>query len=379
MIRGIEGELPPITGYVMTTKKENPLVEVSLVAPQPGSEKNRTILASWTYGLGRAVAFTTDAGFRYAANWTGWENYDKLFGQMIVWSMRPAGDEGQFTVSTEVDEGQVQVVVNALDRKDEFYNFLNMAGTVVGPNLEPVELKLKQTAPGRYQGSFPGRDAGSYFVMISPAPGMAPLRSGVNVPYSDEFRSRAANEALLGQLASLEPKGGGPGRLLQPIDELGQIEPLLAVDTFRHNLAKATRSQDIWHLVALLSGCLLFFDVFVRRVQVSFAWAPALASRVAARLFGHTVEVPQAATIERLRSRKAEVDDRVRQLQASARFEAPDDDRAGPPPELAQQLGQTEPLEQKAAPSLSEQPPAEDESYTARLLRAKKKAWKKEG
>ncbi len=34
-----------------------------------------SILASWTYGLGRAVAFTSDAGFRYASNWTGWANY----------------------------------------------------------------------------------------------------------------------------------------------------------------------------------------------------------------------------------------------------------------------------------------------------------------
>lgn len=379
MIRGIDGELPPITGYVMTTRKENPLVEVSLIAPQPGSERNRTILASWTYGLGRAVAFTTDAGFRYAANWTGWEDYDKLFGQIVVWSMRPVGDEGQFMISTEVDDGQVHVVVNALDRKDEFYNFLNMAGTVVGPDLKPVELKLKQTAPGRYQGSFPGREAGSYFVMISPAPGMAPIRSGVNVPYSDEFRSRAANEALLGQLASLQPKDGQPGQFLPAIDEFGRLEPLLAVDTFRHTLARATSSQDIWHLVALLSACLLFCDVFVRRVQVSFAWAPALAGRAAARLFGRAVEVPQAATIGRLRSRKAEVDDRLRHLQASARFEAPDDRRAEPPPEPARQPGQTESLKHEAPPALADQPAAEDESYTARLLRAKKKAWKEEG
>ena len=106
------------------------------MSPLPGAERNRTILASWTYGLGRTVAFTTDVGARYATTWTGWENYDKFFTQMIVWSMRPLGDEGKFTVSTEEKDGQIEVVVNALDKNDEFRNFLSMTGTVVGPNLE---------------------------------------------------------------------------------------------------------------------------------------------------------------------------------------------------------------------------------------------------
>ncbi|NLS94632.1 MAG: VWA domain-containing protein [Planctomycetaceae bacterium] len=378
MIRGIDGPFPPITGYVMTTKKENPLVEVSLVSPLPGTERNRTILASWTYGLGRAVAYTTDVGARYATQWTGWENYDKFFTQMIIWSMRPLGDEGKFSISTEERDGQIEVVVNALDKNDDFYNFLAMTGTVVGPNLEPVELKMQQTAPGRYQGSFAGRDAGSYFIVLSPGPGMAPLQTGINVPYSDEFRSRETNEALLGQLPVLEPKGGKPGRLLPPIDEFAELKPLLEYDTFRHDLAKAFSSQDIWFLVVLLAAWLLFLDVFVRRVQVNFAWVPVLAGRIAARLFGREQVVSQVETIDRLRSRKAEVAGQVDQLRATSRFEATQPitgdqpiDLAAPPPESLETTGQ--------APSLAEQDKPEEETYTSRLLKAKKKAWKDKG
>lgn len=375
MIRGIDGPFQPLTGYVMTTKKENPLVEVSLVSPLPGAERNRTILASWTYGLGRAVAYTTDVGARYATQWTGWENYDKFFTQMIIWSMRPLGDEGKFSISTEEKDGQIEVVVNALDKNDDFYNFLAMTGTVVGPNLEPVELKMQQTAPGRYQGSFAGRDAGSYFIVLSPGPGMAPLQTGINIPYSDEFRSRETNEALLGQLPVLEPKGGKPGRLLPPIDEFAELEPLLEHDTFRHDLAKAFSSQDIWFLVVLLAAWLLFLDVFVRRVQVSFAWVPVLAGRIAARLFGREEPVSQVETIDRLRSRKAEVAGQVDQLRATSRFEATQPitgdqpiDLAAPPPEALETTGQ--------APSLADQDKPEEESYTSRLLKAKKKVWK---
>src|SRR5581483_2441420 len=100
IVSGIDANLPPLTGYVMTTVKNNPLVEVSIVSPVPDVEENTTILACWTYGLGKSVAFTSDAGIRWASNWTQWANYDKLFTQMIRWSMRPAGDEGKFTVAT---------------------------------------------------------------------------------------------------------------------------------------------------------------------------------------------------------------------------------------------------------------------------------------
>jgi uncharacterized membrane protein/Mg-chelatase subunit ChlD len=90
MLSGISGELPVIKGFVLTSRKENPLVETLLTSPQPAGSDN-TILASWTYGLGKAAAFTSDAGSRWTDGWVNLELYDKLFGQMIRWSMRPAG------------------------------------------------------------------------------------------------------------------------------------------------------------------------------------------------------------------------------------------------------------------------------------------------
>ena len=81
---GIDDPLPPIKGFVLTDKKENPLVETLLTSPEPVGDKNNTILASWTYGLGKAVVFTSDAGARWTGDWVNSELYDKLFGQMNV-------------------------------------------------------------------------------------------------------------------------------------------------------------------------------------------------------------------------------------------------------------------------------------------------------
>ena len=89
ILRGVEAGVPPISGYVLTTVKTNPLVEVLLRSPQPDKPDNSTLLATWTYGAGKAAVLTTDAGSRWARAWTGWDGYDKLFSQLVRWAMRP--------------------------------------------------------------------------------------------------------------------------------------------------------------------------------------------------------------------------------------------------------------------------------------------------
>ena len=46
ILSGIDDPLPPIKGFVLTDKKENPLVETLLTSPEPAGEKNNTMLAS---------------------------------------------------------------------------------------------------------------------------------------------------------------------------------------------------------------------------------------------------------------------------------------------------------------------------------------------
>ncbi|MDP6443896.1 MAG: VWA domain-containing protein, partial [Pirellulaceae bacterium] len=92
----INEQLPPISGFVLTTLKENALVEQSIVSPKPIDSSNASILASWTYGLGRSAVLTTDAGKRWTASWTDWEDYDKFYVQLIRWAMRPVDEDGKF-------------------------------------------------------------------------------------------------------------------------------------------------------------------------------------------------------------------------------------------------------------------------------------------
>ncbi len=61
--------------------------------------------------------------------------------------MRPAKSEAKFTVAANYNEGRIEVVVNALNQQDEFLNFLDLSAVMVGPDLKPLPIVMRQAAP----------------------------------------------------------------------------------------------------------------------------------------------------------------------------------------------------------------------------------------
>jgi uncharacterized membrane protein len=371
--------LPPVRGYVMTTKKENPLVEQSIIAPKPTPDGlNSTILATWTYGLGRTAVFTSDAGTRWADQWKSWENYDKFFKQLVEWSMRPANDEGKFIVASDVQDGKVRVAVTALDKDDEFLNFLDMGAMVVGPDLEGFAVELDQVAPGRYEAVFDADKSGGYFVNVIPGPGKSPISTGVNVPYSEEFRQQETNREFLTTLASLKPAGGDPGVVIDGGLLPEQVVKMHEPDTFRRGLPPAFSSRDIWPWLLVIAAAVFFADVFVRRVTLGFEWLTPVLAWVSVNLLRR--ERPEAPDerLERLRSRKRAIEREIDTKRAAQRFE-PEPETAGERElrDVIEQAGAGRPVEPpRPLRDVTLQPgEAEGEDYTSRLLKAKRKAW----
>jgi len=317
-------------------------------------------------------------GGRWATAWKNWAHYESFFSQMVRWSMRPPGDDGQYTVATELVDGQVEVIVTALDKDDEFRNFLDLAGKVVGPAMEPLDLRLEQVAPGRYRGTFAAEDAGSYFVILGSEGGGVSIRTGVDVPYSAEFRQRETNDTLLRNLARLVPEGGTEGLVIETAAVNTDPEALRSGNVFRHDLPPATSSQGVWPLLLLLGSCLFFGDVFIRRVHVHFGWVAPMLAAARDRVLRRERQAVPSEYMERLRSRKAELTDAIETRRAAARFEPTADPTSPSPPRDALDAGPAAPpVRQPPPPGVSltpDQQPAE-ESYTERLLKAKKKVW----
>lgn len=389
--RGIKPEeLPPFYGYVMTTVKNNPLVEQLLVASDPKDHpENSTLLASWRYGVGRTVAFTSDAGKQWLGNWYKDPQYGKFFTQMVRYSMRPITEDANFTISSDIRDNRARVVVTALDSDDEFLNFLNMTSRGFDPDMEGFDINFTQVAPGRYVAEFDVDQSGSYLFSVFPGEGYQRLTAGVSVPYSSEFSDRESNIALLDSLSSLKPKSGQEGELLEGYlggaDENGNsipdgIDELLSTNTFRPTLTNAKSVQSMWPLLLLLCGTVFFLDVFVRRVAVQTD-PMKNAIRSAWRSVFPKEEEQQVSSMARLQTRKAEIDKKYEERRAATRFEPqPDSDenRSGKQ-QLEDVLNSEHRKEQQPPPVARPNPKLEEEqqsSYTSRLLDAKRRAQK---
>jgi hypothetical protein len=371
---------------VLTTVKQNPLVEVVLRSPQPVTEKNATLLATWTYGAGKAAVFTTDAGRRWAVGWPQWEGYNKFFSQLVRWAMRPTGDTGNFTVATNTRDGRTQVVVTAIDADEEFLNNQAMAAAAIAPDMHTVDVPLEQTAPGRYVGEFASDDAGTYLIVVNPGGGAAPIRTGVNIGYSPEYRDHETNLPLLESLARLHAGKGPEGMLVENALQVRSPNSTKAAaqvaepsaSPFRRDLPVMSSSQSIWPWVVVAASCVFWGDVFVRRVQLNLAWLAPVFGRLRDRVLRRQLAAAPVETMRRLRSRKDEVGERIATQRAAARFESDEPARlagAEGPPVLTTGPAPTAPRP-GTAPKPTEEAPA-PASYTERLLQAKKDAQRK--
>ena len=380
-IAGLVGELPPITGFVQSSLKSSELAQAPIVSPIPQAGEINPVLAHWTYGLGRAVAFTPDAGRRWASAWPSWEGYAAFWSQVVRWSLRPV-DSRNLALTVRREEGRLKIVVDALDQDNRFLNLLQMGASVIGPDLKPVRVPVVQVAPGRYEGTLEGAEAsGNYFVNLGysgPNDVKGIVTSGISVPYSDEYRELRSNRANLESIASLANgevyawRKGADG-------EASASRTAGDVDAFRRDpfTTPPRGFVPLWPSLLWLASVVFFADVAVRRIAPDPARIRRQIASALGRLRGKSIPAP-VESIERLKGRKAEITAQLDRSHASApRYEAPRPTGSGSAP-LATDL--VDGASARPAPGSNPSPPAKaaeppPESYADRLLRAKQKVW----
>ncbi len=365
LLRGMAAaEYPMLRGYVATTAK--PRAEVPLV-----SDKGDPILAHWQYGLGRAVAFTSDARARWAADWLGWEQFRQFWSQVAQWSLRKI-DSADFTTEVAIEKGEGIISVEAVDAEGNYRNFLNLQAAVVSPKGEKQSVQLEQTGPGRYEARFPTRDVGSYVMNLMEVENGGMRASqvvGASVNYSPEFNNPGPNLHLLRRLAEL-----GGGKILDPNVD----------NPFELRRQKTFQPQDLWEWLLKLAIVLFPLDVAIRRIQLDREeWAKATATLRRWLFFWRPAPIAQKGdeSLSTLLARRDEV--RMRQTE-----------RAGPreelfqpekplviPSEAARPAAAATPATSEIAPAkpVDGKPPSDTpQDTTSRLLEAKRRARKKQ-
>lgn len=269
-MRGISG-VPPISGYVVTADREG----LSVVTMR--GQENDPIAAQWQFGLGRAVAFTSDATSRWSPAWVSWAGYSQFWQQHVRWAMRPSGS-ANIRVTTENRGDETLISIDALDQNGERLNFAQFQGRLARPDGGGDDVQVQQIGPGRYEARVPTEQAGTYLLGLRYAARSGPdapvvegsVQAAVTRPFADEFRALKDNSPLLRQIAEMTG-----GRVL-PAD------PRRADLWDRAGIRMPVATTPLWMPMALASIALFLVDVGIRRVRID----PAAIARRVAGLFG---------------------------------------------------------------------------------------------
>ncbi|MCC6801112.1 MAG: VWA domain-containing protein [Anaerolineae bacterium] len=293
IIAGIDSA-PELLGYIATTPKQT--ATVILRGPQ-----DDPILAAWQYGLGRAVAFTSDASARWAAEWIDWPGYADFWTQAVQWSIIEGSTSN--IEAHVVERGEEAVLtVDARTGRGDFLNGLALEASVTNAQLDSVTVPLRQTAPGHYEAVFTPEQEGSYFITVAGSAGsdgsaLTPQQvrqtAGWVLSYSSEYR--------------VDTTGSAPAEPLALLDSIARLTGGRSLggapaSAFAHNLDQQRAAKPLWPSLLLAATLLLPLDVAVRRLVLTRRDLAAARSRI----FGarEALEPTESARMGRLMDAK---------------------------------------------------------------------------
>ncbi|HYP24426.1 MAG TPA: hypothetical protein VEV43_12705, partial [Actinomycetota bacterium] len=218
------------------------------------------LLAQWQYGLGRAVAWTSDAREAWAAPWIGTPEFGTLTAQLVAWTLPPHDSEGIDVRFTPGQDGELDVEVTSFDDEGSPRNFYRTILRLVSPDLEPTQTVLEQVGPGRYAGTLRAEDPGAYLVRVAQTfedesgTDAASRTLGIVSPAAEEYRRLGVDTPALEGYAA-----GGGGRVV-PLDAEEGVR-----EVWRHDIEASAFPTPIWPWLLLAAILLVPLDVGVRR------------------------------------------------------------------------------------------------------------------
>ena len=251
-------ELPSLLGYVATTPKDT--AEVVLT-----SHEGDPVLARWRYGLGRAVAWTSDGTGRWAGPWLAWSEFAQFWGKVISWTLpEDTGSELGVNLTRDGGVGRLNVDLPRERRKAH-----DIEAKIIAPDGSTSEIMVPAVGPGEYRAEFPLERQGTYMVQLVEKTGDSVTRqqtAGIIQPYSPEYLLEPDRGQFLEQLAA-----AGGGQLLDPGNP-GAVAGLPAPEV--------RGTIPLWPKLLLLSVLLLPLDIALRRFNWNVRWVALLQARL---------------------------------------------------------------------------------------------------
>lgn len=224
-----------------------------LVLYTPDGPQKQPLLATWQYGLGRAVAFPFDATQPEAVTWAAWPGFGKLWSQMVRWVIREEAPwETKQTVRFE--EGSPFLEVQTFQDVEE----TTIDAEVFTSPEHATELVLTPVAPRIFRAPLPPLSPGRYGLLLTRRSGDKVVAQKRDVLTIDAATDEAGAAELVRKVPDAE--------LLREITQGtgGSLNPSLDVLTERRGGTQPVRYPLDWMLVPVALAALLG-DIAIRR------------------------------------------------------------------------------------------------------------------
>jgi len=371
LTQNLPAGMPPLGGLVLTQARDVPTVTYAMSTPA-----GEPVLAHWNAGLGRVAAFTSDA-HEWSARWVDWPGYSQMWTSIARTVSRPPSDRRQELAMT-IDGDLLRLRLDATDASNAPLDLLSVPGAVYTPDGRRIEVRLAQTAPGRYEASISpdilganedGAEAGTYIATLSPRrpgrdgfalPPLPPVISAISRSAGVEYAALKSNDGLVEGIA----RASG-GRVIE-------FASLPTTNLFDRTAVRPSESRSpLWPLLLIWSVGLMLLDVGTRRI----AW-----DRLLSREFGSSLRRDATVAMRPRGDQAAAAADSLRRTEPArapqvvrpSAGQLGDEDAVALVREQAERRRQAR-REQTPGPAQGPGPPLDDSGLLAAKRRAKRK------
>lgn len=236
--------IPNLKGYIGTSIKENATEILT-------SNHDEPILASYRYGIGKTVSWTSDINGQWSSDYLTWNKGAQLIKNAIYWTIPELSDEGKLSISQEGNEALI-----------EFYSDSNLEGSKIKAiyNSESGsngEIELTEEEPGKYTGKVKLDEIGFYNFNVREEKDGEIINNytgAFSLQYSDEYKFNKNKDKVKTLVSEVNGKFINNSK-----------------DVFKGELKEAYKKINLSNIFLIFALVLFFLDIVYRRLNLDFS------------------------------------------------------------------------------------------------------------
>ncbi|HQH27849.1 MAG TPA: VWA domain-containing protein, partial [Oligoflexia bacterium] len=249
MVSASPAQFPALRGFVETLPKKGSTLE--LITRSEGQVF--PVLASWIYGKGKVIAFTSDANGRWSLPWLRWPGFFGFWSDIVEKIKDRSGRKGgeiDFDLRYSINRKSLLLDLSIFDEHLQTGAAPRISGELLAPGGEKKEVIFQQARKGRFEGVLADAEPGDYKIDLTYGSlKLPPLAISIGGEAFGEIPGRGIQVQNLAQAAYLTG---------------GIVNPLSAQVYANKRISETAR--PLYAPLVLLAFALILAEAFVREV-----------------------------------------------------------------------------------------------------------------